>query len=974
MLGVTTEGNSYYARFSTSTEQRGPKANSNRAFLNLRTLFGLGLCSFAILLAAFGVAAETLRGEGKSVASPPGYANTAFSPAFRVDKRNSAPTMPGSLGWSIVTPPTPTTTQQNTLSGVTCVSDTDCWAVGFVNSFDVGLRELIEHWDGTSWYIVPSPGFKTVNGFLSAVTCTSATDCWAVGHNYDPQNGALIEHWNGTSWSIAVSSAFAGDNWLQAVTCAAANDCWAIGYSVDGSGSQYTTLAIHWNGSAWSTVASPNDPASTVNQLFGVACTSANACWAVGFSGNNGGAKTLIERWNGSSWQIVTSPNHTESQQANYNHLYGISCAQSSDCWTVGNYESSGVSDGTLVEHWNGSSWSIMPSPNGPASVHASTLISVTCLSLTNCWSSGLYYSSRNQVQTLTETWNGSVWSVVSSANTSEDERNSAYSIACTASSKCWMVGDFSPQSTLAQTLIERWNGDSWTIARSANNDIQFVNGVTCVSTSDCWTVAAYLNNEDGYYKPIIHHWDGTQWSISHETQLAGNNRFLYAITCASASNCWAVGANDDSGDAIQTFIKRWNGGTWTDVSSPNSSATQDNFLQAVACASISQCWAVGYYQMNDSTVHTLIAHWNGSNWTLDTSTPTGVLTGISCTSTTDCWAVGYAESDTDHTLVEHWNGASWTVVSSPNTSSTIDNYLNSVSCISSTNCWAVGFAVGDAQSGNDRTLIEHWNGASWSIVASPNTSPTQDNALVGISCVSSFECRAAGSGGLDQTLILKWNGSVWAVEASPNTRSTESNSFFGITCSATNECWAVGTYLSGNQFSMPLLERLWTNTLALINTQSRMNHGAAGPFDLQLPAVEGRLGSVGNPHQLIFTFTTRVTDCGLPSVGSVSPGPSFNQCILNIADLPNAVFTAITLGNVFVSQTSIGNAIATVGGLIGDANGDGVVNSADVAQTKSQSGQSVTATNFLRDLNADGIINSADVALAKSKSGTALP
>ena len=55
---------------------------------------------------------------------------------------------------------------------------------------------------------------------------------------------------------------------------------------------------------------------------------------------------------------------------------------------------------------------------------------------------------------------------------------------------------------------------------------------------------------------------------------------------------------------------------------------------------------------------------------------------------------------------------------------------------------------------------------------------------------------------------------------------------------------------------------------------------------------------------------------------------------------------------------------------LVGDTNADGFVNSADISQTKSQSGQSVTGSNFREDVNADGFINSADISLVKSKSG----
>ncbi|HXA09773.1 MAG TPA: dockerin type I domain-containing protein, partial [Chthoniobacterales bacterium] len=59
---------------------------------------------------------------------------------------------------------------------------------------------------------------------------------------------------------------------------------------------------------------------------------------------------------------------------------------------------------------------------------------------------------------------------------------------------------------------------------------------------------------------------------------------------------------------------------------------------------------------------------------------------------------------------------------------------------------------------------------------------------------------------------------------------------------------------------------------------------------------------------------------------------------------------------------------------LIGDTTGDGTVNAGDIGQTKSQSGQPVTASNFREDVTVDGSINAGDIGLVKSKSGTGLP
>jgi hypothetical protein len=75
-----------------------------------------------------------------------------------------------------------------------------------------------------------------------------------------------------------------------------------------------------------------------------------------------------------------------------------------------------------------------------------------------------------------------------------------------------------------------------------------------------------------------------------------------------------------------------------------------------------------------------------------------------------------------------------------------------------------------------------------------------------------------------------------------------------------------------------------------------------------------------------------------------------------------------------FDDGTHIADVSVPMAVLLGDTNADGFVNSADISQTKSQSGNAVTGSNFREDLNADGFINSADISLVKSKSGTALP
>src|SRR5204862_4161737 len=173
----------------------------------------------------------------------------------------------------------------------------------------------------------------------------------------------LIEHWNGVSWSIVTSAnPSSGYNYLNGVTCTSAMDCWAVGEYSNGSDPGRRTLIERWNGISWSLVVSPNTGSMDNNHLNNVTCTSSSDCWAVGYSNVGGLDRTLIERWNGSSWSLVMSPN---TNTTGYNYLHRVTCASASECWAVGeSIDNNFVFQRTLIERWDGSTWAIVPSPN----------------------------------------------------------------------------------------------------------------------------------------------------------------------------------------------------------------------------------------------------------------------------------------------------------------------------------------------------------------------------------------------------------------------------------------------------------------------------------------------------------------------------------------------------------------------------------------------------------------------------------
>ncbi|MDA8367566.1 MAG: Ig-like domain-containing protein, partial [Actinomycetota bacterium] len=303
---------------------------------------------------------------------------------------------------------------------------------------------------------------------------------------------------------------------------------------------------------------------------------------------------------------------------------------------------------------------------------------------------------------------------------------------------------------------------------------------VSADSATDVWAVGWYVDvNAYGYPvdQLLVEHYNGTAWSLAPATASpfdafgprATENQFL-GVAAASPTNVWAVGQYH-SGSTAETLIEHFDGTSWSIVASPNP-GTSANVLTAVALDGAGGADAVGY--TSTGTVdQTLIEHYDGTAWSIvaspDTSTTlSNQLAGVTATSATDIWAVGTASGGTgttpvDQTLIEHYDGTAWSIVSSPDTSTTLSNQLAGVAAASATDIWAVGTASGGTGTTPvDQTLIEHYDGTAWSIVASPDTSTTLSNQLAGVAATSAADIWAVGtaSGGtgttpVDQTLIV---------------------------------------------------------------------------------------------------------------------------------------------------------------------------------------------------------------------------
>ena len=254
--------------------------------------------------------------------------------------------------WSIVA--TPTLGVSSALLGVSASTAADAWAVGFsvLGRHDDGT--LIEHWNGTAWSVNSSLVVKGFVAELTGVADLSPTNAWAVGTG----NGAILEHWNGSAWSsVTVPDPDFTPGAGQSISASSPTDIWVVGTTVNTTTGTTTAEALHFNGTAWA-VAPMQQPGTNTPTIAAVTAISATDAWAVGEdigATSAPGGSTLIEQWNGTKWSIVPSPTPGADPG-----LTGVAARGSSDVYAVGNNLPSingGAVQG-LVLRWNGSTWS----------------------------------------------------------------------------------------------------------------------------------------------------------------------------------------------------------------------------------------------------------------------------------------------------------------------------------------------------------------------------------------------------------------------------------------------------------------------------------------------------------------------------------------------------------------------------------------------------------------------------------------
>jgi hypothetical protein len=430
------------------------------------------------------------------------------------------------------------------------------------------------------------------------------------------------------------------------------------------------------------------------------------------------------------------------------------------------------------------------------------------------------------------------------------------------------------------------------------------------------WNVSALLSVASVALLASVSASASSTWVVIPSPNPPVPNGSLTAVSCPDTITCMSVGYLAGSSGYVTPFAELRSAGSWTLQDVPTPAGSTGSFLNAVSCTSATTCIAVGYSVNSDQTQAVLVVRWNGASWSMQPAPGSpgasfNQLWGLSCTSTISCMAVGLSSQSSPNSdqrvLAEAWNGASWSLTASPSPDSTAE--LKAVSCFGAADCIAVGSDL-------NSTTAMHWDGSVWTILPMPNLGGVSE--LNGVFCSAAKACMAVGflnsggiTGGVPLTLAEQWNGTRWRVTTTPNPAGTMGAFLASVACDISG-CTAAGYYgpNSGASPDLTLVESWNGGKWSIRQTPNPSNAVDALLLGIACPtqslcvsagyyAVFGN-GPAGSPiSTLVERLAGTTWSIQLPPNPIGSLGAGFNGVSCPLAGACEAVgFTANASGN----------------------------------------------------------------------------
>jgi hypothetical protein len=354
---------------------------------------------------------------------------------------------------------------------------------------------------------------------------------------------------------------------------------------------------------AWSVYAAPNP--NTTGYLFDVSAVSATDVWAAGtrrVSGQNG--QTLTQHWDGIQWSEVPSPNIAGAETS----LYSVEAVSPTQVWAAGNWSNpSFFTGGMFMVRWDGAQWATVP---GLPLANTGRLFGLGSSSPSNVWSVGDYRDNTGRLLPLTIHWDGATWSSIPSVSSvsSVSAPNAPlydYDLAHLARPSNKPLGySFDSRAGGPTSLRDKGGAVQW------EGDIQLF-GVEAISETEAWAVGYSIIG--GVRRVLTIHWDGSQWTTVPNPATG----YLWGLSALSANDVWATGVTG-SYPVYRLLVMHWDGVAWSVAPTPDVVLGSYEWQQAdISAVASDDVWAVSA-QQSDQALQAVITHWDGVAWTVD--------------------------------------------------------------------------------------------------------------------------------------------------------------------------------------------------------------------------------------------------------------------------------------------------------------------------------------------------------------------
>lgn len=344
------------------------------------------------------------------------------------------------------------------------------------------------------WRTIPSADSRS--GEFSAVACPEAGDCWATANiEVEESNSGQIFHYEGHEWARVATPGKALT--LYGIACPTSSSCWAVGAAASG-GEEISTLIEHFDGKRWSVEESPNADGFPESGLSGIACPSANECWAAGdgedFSQDPTAGELLLLHYTAGVWSTVSAPSPQEEEQTGDGAL--LACGSVSQCILLTNFGSEGGRGNEQSgDVYDGNSWQSLSVPLGILFQAATCPAEGDCIAIGGPRFDGPMSAYR---------FDGKAWSEPEPLPAKVVAKPvSWYALSCPARSECWAAGGQPIAGATFPAVVAHFQKGAWKLPAQPEEPGELT-GISCSAAASCMAVGgASVSHYDASAMPL---------------------------------------------------------------------------------------------------------------------------------------------------------------------------------------------------------------------------------------------------------------------------------------------------------------------------------------------------------------------------------------------------------------------------------------------------------------------------------------